>query len=441
MKTWLVIKREYWTRVRKKSFIIITLLVPLLFVAFFAITIGVQLINLGEKNIAVLDETGLIGPAMKSTKSEHYYTYPGMSLEAAQQIDSIDAVLVIPAFDIKDKVTFDIFSKEQFGLGTQNEIQQQINKILVGQRIAGAGVDMALVDELRRNTVTIRAIDKEGKISKSQSAMRIGYASGILLYMFMFFYGMSVMQSVMEEKKNRIAEIIVSSVRPFQLMLGKIVGVALVGLTQFAIWVVVIGILFLSGSVLLAGSDLATNPDLANQLAEGAAMSGGGAGDMMNKETMALVMKELMSINWGTLISWFVFYFLGGYFLYASLFAAVGSLVDDDAQESQSLTLPITMPIILGFMILMTTVKNPNSGLAIFGSIFPFTSPIVMMGRVPYGVTGDMVWQLALSAVLLVGGFILTTWFAAKIYRTGILLYGKKVTLKELGKWIFKKTS
>lgn len=436
MKTWLVIKREYWTRVRKKSFIVVTLLVPILMVAFFGLVIGIQMWNSDYKKIGIIDQSGIVMSQLKSDKNVDYIALPAsLSIEEARKIDTLDAVMTIPAFQISDTATFTVYSKEQFGLGTQNKVTDDVNDILVNKRFEASGVNSEMVNKLKEPTITIRAIDNEGKESKSQLASVIGYVSGILLYMFMFFYGFNVMQSVMEEKTNRIAEIIVSSIKPFQLMLGKIIGVALVGLTQFALWIVLIGILFTVASGFLAGS---ISPEVAQGMANDAAM---GQGSMINQNDLQAAMTQIASINWASLISWFIFYFLGGYFLYASLFAAVGSLVNEDAQESQSLTFPITMPIILGFIILTTAIKNPNSGLAVFGSIFPFTSPIVMMGRIAYGITGDLIWQLALSAVLLIAGFLLTTWVAAKIYRTGILLYGKKVTLKEVGKWLFKKTS
>lgn len=437
MKTWLVIKREYWTRVRKKSFIIVTILVPLLMLAFMGIVIGIQFWNKDHKKIAVIDDSQWVSQSLKNSKEVSYTILSGLNLEGAKSIDSFDAVLHIQPFNVNDTVTFLVFSKEQFGLGVQEQVTSDINEILTNKRFAEAGVNTDTIASLKKPTATIKAIDKTGKESKSQLASIIGYISGILLYMFMFFYGFNVMQSVMEEKTNRIAEIIVSSIKPFQLMLGKIIGVALVGLTQFAIWVVLSLILFTIASGLLAGAGAVT-PEMAQEMTNNPALSQGNA---IDPTTMQAAMAQLASVNWLGIISWFVFYFLGGYFLYASLFAAVGSLVNEDAQESQSLTFPITMPIILVFIILTSAIKNPNGGLAVFGSIFPLTSPIVMMGRIPYGITGDLVWQLALSAVLLVIGFFFTTWIAAKIYRTGILLYGKKVTLKEVGKWLFRKSN
>ena len=245
--------------------------------------------------------------------------------------------------------------------------------------------------------------------------------------MVIFIYGAGVMRGVMEEKTNRIAEVIISSVKPFQLMMGKIIGIALVGLTQFMMWIGLMLILqlllplFIPGlSDVLHGSVTMT-PEMQQQ------MNAMGSGENMS------MIQSLMNQNWGLILGCFLFYFLGGYFLYASMFAAVGSLVNEDPQEAQQLTIPITMPIILGFIIMATSVKDPNSTLSVFGSLFPLTSPIVMLARIPYGVP---VWQLLLSMTLLIAGFLFMTWLSAKIYRTGILLYGKKITWKEVYKWI-----
>jgi ABC-2 type transport system permease protein len=234
------------------------------------------------------------------------------------------------------------------------------------------------------------------------------------------------MRSVMEEKTNRIAEIIISSVKPFQLMMGKIVGVALVGLTQVLIWVVFLGVIFIGFGSMMTGK---IDAQQATQIAQAAQGSG-------KAEMMQMISTTLGGINWFSIAGWFIFYFLGGYFLYAALFAAVGSLVNEDQQDAQQFTTIITLPIIFSFILMTAVIKDPNSGMAVFGSIFPLTSPIVMMARIPFGVP---TWQLLTSAACLVLGFIGTTAMAGKIYRTGILMYGKKVTFKEVGKWIFRK--
>jgi ABC-2 type transport system permease protein len=240
---------------------------------------------------------------------------------------------------------------------------------------------------------------------------------------------MMVMRGVMEEKTNRIAEVVISSVKPFELMMGKVIGIALVGLTQFVIWIVFIGLLSTVLAAVIPGFNPA--PVMVNP-----GMAGAIPTEAIQATAMQEKMAEVLAMPWLKIGIYFLIYFMGGYLLYASLFAAVGSLVNEDVQEAQSLTLPITMPIIIGFIISIQAAKDPNSGLAVFGSIFPFTSPLVMMSRIAYN---PPFWQIALSIALLIGTFIGTIWLSAKIYRTGILMYGKKITWLEVGKWIIKK--
>ncbi|MCC6447280.1 MAG: ABC transporter permease, partial [Chitinophagaceae bacterium] len=285
------------------------------------------------------------------------------------------------------------------------------------------------IDSIQNFSLPIKSYDlKDNKETNSAIASGIGYMMGIMIYLVIFIYGSGVMRGVMEEKTNRIAEVVISSVKPFQLMMGKILGIGLVGLTQFLLWGTLIILLqFLLPLIIPSLGDLM-------QARENivTAMPASEMPNMGSSDSLAMI-QSIMNQNWGLIISCFIFYFLGGYFIYASLFAAVGSLVNEDPQEAQQLTLPVSMPIIFGFIILMTTLKEPNSSLSVFGSMFPLTSPIVMMGRIPYGVP---VLQLILSMGLLIIGFILITWMSGKIYRTGILLYGKKTTWKEVLKWL-----
>lgn len=437
MKTWLVIRREYWTRVRKKSFILITLLVPLLIIVFYGAVFYISTIDTGSHKVGVIDQNKWISEQLTSNSNMQYIMLNDMSLESAREIDTLDGILHIPAFDPFTEQTIDLYSEKQLGMGAKTKIQTDVNSIVINKKIQLSQVDTNTINSIQKNNVKVRAIDKSGTESSNELASGIGMASGFLLYMFMFFYGFNVMRSVMEEKTNRIAEIIVSSVKPFQLMLGKIIGVAMVGLTQFLIWIVVLTLLYTFALPILLVSGATPDATALQEMSK----------SMMTQDTQVInefmkpeVINVIMSANWIAIICWFVFYFLSGYFLYASLFAAIGSLVNEDEQEGQSLTFPVTLPIIVGLVILISTIKNPHSNLAVFGSIFPFTSPIVMMGRIPYGISGNMVWQLGLSVILIIVTFILTTMLAAKIYRTGILLYGKKITLKEVGKWIFRKS-
>jgi ABC-2 type transport system permease protein len=278
-------------------------------------------------------------------------------------------------------------------------------------------------------------LEKGSAVKKGNSgiAYGIGYAAAFLIYITLFIYGSMVMRGVMEEKTNRIAEVIVSSVRPFQLMMGKIIGIGAVGLTQFFMWMILV-IIF--SSIL----NFMLPPEVMEQVSGANAQMPGN-----NKEVsdailnLARVQNELSSVNWPLIISCFIFYFIFGYLFYAALFAAVGSAVNEDPQDAQSLMLPITMPIVLAIVIMMNAIIHPEGSLATWSSMVPFFSPVVMMSRVPFGVPGTVPWwQLGLSMAILIAGFLFTTWLSAKIYRTGILLYGKKVTWKEMWKWTFR---
>lgn len=428
-KTWLIIQREYLTRVRKRSFIIMTILMPVLFIGMGWLITYLSIQSSSTKEIAVLDDSQYFNHQLKDEGSIHYHyvTSDIPTLKEAVNSGRYDAALIIPKFDAKQKTDLNLYSKDQLGLTTQTEIADVLNRVMANYRLKEAGISRDEIQQLKENTINLQNITEKGKENNGLASFGVGYASGILLYFFMLFYGMSVMRSVMEEKTNRIAEIIISSVKPFQLMMGKILGVALVGLTQFLIWIVM---LFVIGGAVLGTLGVSIfhggiSPEMMQQ-----------ASAANNAEVVAGIQALLTNVNWALIIGWFLFYFLGGYFLYAALYAAVGSLVNEDPQESQQLTLPITLPIIIGFILMTTAVQDPNSGLALFGSLFPLTSPIVMMARIPFGVPA---WQLALSAIFLIIGFLLTTALAAKIYKTGILLYGKKITLKEVGKWVFKR--
>jgi ABC-2 type transport system permease protein len=293
-----------------------------------------------------------------------------------------------------------------------------------------AGMNRKSIDSLNDISLSFVNETKDKKTANAEIASAIGLFSGFLIYIVMFIYGMMVMRGVMEEKTNRIAEVVISSVKPFELMMGKVIGIAFVGLTQFIIWILFLGILTAIAGIVFPGlmpaQDMPIGPP---------GMAGMPAATF-NNPALKQSISEVLNMPWLKIGICFIIYFMGGYFLYASLFAAVGSMVNEDASEAQSLTLPITMPIIVGLVISMQAARDPNSGLAIFGSIFPLTSPLVMMSRIAYN---PPMWQVVLSIVLLIATFIGTIWLAAKIYRTGILMYGKKITWAEVGKWIVRK--
>lgn len=439
-KILLIIKREYITRVRNKTFLLSTFLLPLL---MFGLIFGGAMIsaNSNEKRkIAVDDESGLYKNSFKNNSAVEF-EYPSGVTRADYKQKGYEGLLVIYSAAKQKADSIRLFSEKQLGFGTDEAIKNQIQKINENMLLMERGVNRTILDSIRAKSesddfLNYRSYQVKGNEIKEDNkilAIGIGYVCGFIIYIIMIIYGQAVMRGVMEEKTNRIAEVIVSSVKPFQLMLGKIIGIAAVGLTQLLLWITLIFVLSSLSSVFIS-SDFLQHAQQINATT--------GMGQDNTAALKALEIKNIVfSANWLLIVCCFVFYFLFGYLFYASLFAAVGSVINEDPQEAQSLALPITMPIIFALFIMMNAIQNPSGSMAVWGSIIPFTSPVVMMGRIPFGVPETVEWwQLALSMISLVGGFLLTTWLSGKIYRTGILLYGKKVTLKEMVKWAFKKS-
>ncbi|WP_343701084.1 ABC transporter permease [Chitinophaga sp.] len=430
-KIWIIIKREYLTRVRKKSFIIITLLLPLMFVAMMLIPVFVMMGGDDEK-VAVVDESKIFEGKLADDGGVHYKFIDARidTLKNTYQQLGYTGVLHIPAMDINRPPSVIYYSKGQMNVMLKTNMERRLESVLEDKRMELAGIDKAKLEGIRADVDIMNLTGKEEKKGSAGLAYGIGYGAAFLVYIILLIFGTTVMRGVMEEKMNRVAEVMVSTVKPFQLMMGKIVGIAGVGLTQFLIWLVlIIGLYSLMGLFL--------SPETMNAAA-GNGMAGGQNEAAM--KAMQQVTFVVESANWPLIIASFLFYFLGGYLFYAALFAAVGSLVNEDPNDAQSLTFPITLPVIISIFIMFAAVRNPNGQLAVWGSIIPFSSPVVMMARIPYGVPGTVpYWQLALSVICLIAGFIGTTWVAAKIYRTGILLYGKKVTMKEVVKWLGRK--
>jgi ABC-2 type transport system permease protein len=431
-KIGVILQREYVTRVAKRSFVIMTIMIPLLIFGFYAAIIAVAVSGSSEKqNVAVIDNDSLFNGKIDSTSNFTFTLITNESIDDFLQKyhqQGYGSVLYIPAFDLNNPGGITLYSELQIGPVAQGNIEKILNNAIENKRLLAAHIDPEKLNKVKSDISIIPKIGKgkEFKKGSSEIAAAVAYAAGILIYITMFIYGMMVMRGVMEEKINRIAEVIVSSVKPFQLMMGKIIGIGAVGLTQFIIWIVLMFILQLFLPVIF--------PSLGHTLATQAAQNPG-----QSPGALATITEGLKYMNFGLIIFFFLFYFIGGYLMYASLFAAVGSAVSEDMQEAQQLTLPITMPIVLAFVIMTKAATDPNSGLALFGSLFPLTSPIVMMARIPYGI-GTTVpwWQLGLSILFLILGFIFTTWLAGKIYRTGILMYGKKASWKEMWKWAFR---
>ncbi len=434
-KILLIARREFLTRVQKKTFLLTTILLPLLFFGFYAMIIYFS-VNSDEKyTIAVADNAHIFNGKIEGDENIQFSFVKNETPETLKQDvekGKYNGYALIPASaNVLDKVDISIVTQKTVGLMSRGKIEDKINAALEQQRLLALNISPSQLDSAKKEG-NIQFSTIEGKNESGdnmQASYVIGYISGFLIYVILFIYGTMVMRGVMEEKVNRIAEVIVSSVKPFQLMMGKILGIGAVGLVQFIIWI----ILMTSLNFLL--------PLMFPQFAGHIHNSNMQNGTMQAAESLkSSGILGSVNINIPLILGCFIFYFLGGYLLYSSLFACVGSAVNEDPQDAQSLMLPITMPIIFAIAIMTKAVNEPTSGLAVFGSLFPLFSPIVMMARIAHGV-GDVVpvWQLLTSMGLLILGFIFTTWFAGKVYRTGILMYGKKPTWKEMWKWAFRR--
>ena len=421
-KSLLIIKREYLTRVRKKTFIISTILFPLLYLGFIFGTAYITKKSSKVLKVAVVDSSGVFDRGMIARANlQDSSSY--LDLVPPQQLDSLqnhfskmgyDGYVVIPATakDSLRKLTMN--SDKNHGITSIYGVRNKLNSIWsnINYNKLGISEEQRAAIEGSKLQLDERNINDEKADSGLASA--IGYISGFLIYFILLIYGSQVMMGVMEEKTNRIAEVMVSSIRPFQLMLGKIIGIGMVALTQFLLWIVFALIIF--NVTKASGSNNAIS------------------------SMMGEVEKTISGINVPFILFCFGFYLLGGFFFYSSLFAAIGSAVNEDMREAQSLSFPVTLLVIFSIALMAPVIADPTGDLAFWASIIPFSSPIIMMCRIPFGIPGTVPWwQLGLSMALLIGGFLLTTWFAGKIYRTGILMYGKKPSWKEMLKWAFRK--
>lgn len=437
-KLWLIIQREYLTRVKKRSFILTTLLTPLAFALLFVV-VGVIFSYESDdvKKIAVVDEGGVLAEANIANERNLIFTREKRTLEELRAIfpeTGYDGILLIPEIKNLYAKSYTVFyySEDKPSPDIESRIKGKVADRIRDYKITSLNLEKkqleALDSRVELDPEPIDPTEKDASKISGAIGAAIGFIMGIIMYMAVFIYGMMVMRSVMEEKTTRIVEVMISSVKPFQLMLGKIVGVGGVGLTQVAIWAILIP-LIATGVNLVFGFD--------NSQMDAMASSQAAMPDQEEMEFMiAQGFQELKAQNWWAILPLFVIYFLGGYLLYSSLFAAVGSAMSDDMGESQSLTIPITIPVLIAFYIMIVAVEAPNSSLAVWSSIFPLFSPIVMPARLAFD---PPLWQVALSVALLIATSLFFVWLSARIYRVGILMYGKKVTLKELGKWMFYK--
>ena len=441
-KSGIIIQREYLNKVKKKSFLLITFLAPVLFAG---IAILPSLIMLGAKEeakqVGVIDRSGIVMPFLTDNEVTRFQDLgPDASPEAIKadlSASGVDILLTISELDTEARtVSADCYSEKPLGMDTGEMIESRINDAVEAYRIDSYGIEN--LEEIMagvKSNVKLRSytIDESGKESISESGvyMALSMILGMALYMFIALFSGMVMSSVIEEKSSRVVEVLMSSVKATELMFGKIIGVALVALTQFLLWILLTLMLIgVAGGILgkdklmgMLGDDPTT--EMVSQMNENVNLPDG----------MEVVMSTLGNINIGQILFAFLFFFVFGYLLYASLFAAIGSAVENEGDSSQ-LQIPVTIPLLLAFFIAIYAFKAPDSSLVFWGSMIPFTSPIVMLARIPFGVA---TWELVLSMVLLVVTFVVCAWASAKIYKVGILMYGKKSTFKDLWKWLKQK--
>ncbi len=423
-KILLIIQREFLTRVRKKTFIIGTILFPLLYLGLIFGTGYIADKAKGDLKIGLIDQSGLFTQQLVSSTniddtsaSLHLVTAATENFKAHFDSLGYDGYVIIPADfswkkGVDNKNTILVNTKRTFGVGAMQPVEKKLNAIWGKIKKDSLGIDSAK-QQILTQLLSVKLNNEKNRTADAGTASVIGYVCGFLMYLILLLYGSQVMMGVTEEKTNRIAEVVVSSVKPFQLMIGKIIGIGMVALTQFLIWIACI---FLIYNVSKASG--------------GSAASG----------VVGQIQEVFTSVNIPLTIGCFIFYLLGGFFFYSSLYAAIGSAINEDMREAQSLSFPITMLVIFSIALMAPVIKDPNSPLAVWASLIPFSSPIVMMARIPFGVPNTVPWwQLGLSMVFLIAGFLCTTWFAARIYRTGILMYGKKPSWKEMIKWAFRK--
>ncbi len=438
-KLWLIIQREYLTRVKKKSFILITLLSPLIFVALFTVPILVTLFaGKEQKSLLVRDDSGIFVPANDTSANVSFVVAQEQlsELKRTYKLRGFDGVLHIPALQgNEDKLKLNYFSEKQLSLSVVSFIEQQVAKQLEAKKIIDAGYSEEIMKGFKTDVGIEQeelAFNKEGQLvetgkkNSAELATAIGFIAGFVIYIVLIFYGAMIMRSVMEEKTSRIIEVIISSVKPFQLMMGKILGVSAVGLTQMLIWMVMTFVLTQVATAFLGVDPSAMQSSMPMQQPPP---------DVIASQAGA-VFEAITSQNWSYILPLFLYFFIGGYFIYASLFAAVGASMGDDMGESQSLSLVAMAPIILAIILISPVIENPTSSLARWASIFPLFSPVLMPARLAFE---PPLWEVLLSMVVLAGSAVFFVWLSGRIYRVGVLLYGKKATLKEMVKWTFSR--
>lgn len=432
-KIGLIIKREYLTRVKKRSFLIMTFLGPLLMAALYIIPILLALHGDNEKRtIAIVDQSHWFERQFLQSERQTFIPLGDLSIDSTKKLvqeGKYDIALYIPATELNIPSSAVVYSLKQVPMNVEDHIREVMKNEIQVQKLLASGVDPDILEQIKTEVnLSVIRMDEEGgeKETFTEIQLLLGIVLSLLIYLFIMLFGGQVMQGVMEEKSNRIVEVIVSSVKPFQLMMGKIIGVSLVALTQFLMWVLLTGAIYIGFSAAVGIS----NPQA---ISAGSVMTQQiTSSNITDNEGVQNIVNIVRSIDFGAILIGFLLFFVLGYLLYATLFAAIGAIVENNT-DSQQFTLPVTVPLIIGMLAAVYIVNNPDGSLALWLSMIPFTSPIVMMVRIPFGVP---LWQVAVSALILLGTFIGMTWVAAKIYRTGILMYGKKLSYKEIFKWL-----
>jgi ABC-2 type transport system permease protein len=450
-----IIAREYITRVRKRVFIVMSIIGPLLFGALMIVPIWIATLEDNEeKTIAIieLDETNnpvadslMLFKNVFESKPKLKFVYPEgftqLQAEAIAITDAYYGILIIKHSVIfsGDKVSVEYLGKKQPSMGIEMEIEKALETYLYNRKLLTYNVPPSVLSKLKSDvTLVIKKVDEKGNKSKASSDIQrgIGYASGFLVYMFIFFFGAQVMRGVVEEKTNRIIEVIVTSVKPFQLMMGKIIGIGLVGLTQFLAWIILSIFIYQFSSSYIMREKL---EQLQTEQVQGPtdlfqAPSGEQPIDQPTLDDVELsgLMRDIQDVDFVLILGVFLFYFVGGFMLYGAMFAAIGAAVDSET-DTQQFMLPVTIPLVISIIVMMNAITNPEGQVAFWFSLIPFTSPIVMMARIGYGIP---IQQFFLSAFILIVTILLFIWISGRIYRTGILLYGKKITYRDMFKWI-----
>ncbi len=434
-KIMLIASREYWVRVKKKQFIIMTLIGPLLFSALMVIPMLLVLYGSDSHTVLVSDQSGQFSDAFKDSKKLKFEVRKESPNALKSGLDTLEdtGILVIPAeFSTRNPQGIEYFGKNPLSADQEMRISNAISEKIDSERLGMKGLDKSFIDSLNTEVEikTFKLGDKGFEDSSSGASNAVAFGSSILMYMFILLYGMQVLKGVVEEKTNRIIEVIISSVKPFQLMMGKILGIGAVSLTQFLLWIM------LSMGIFTAASSFIKVPEASKEelsMVQNMSPEAKKAVESkMVEQTKPAMMKALETLDLGKNVVVFLIYFALAYLFYASIFAAIGSAVDNET-DSQQLLFPVTVPLLIGYLLGIMVSSDPGNQVGFWASMIPFTSPIVMMARMPYGVP---TWELALSITLLLGAFFGMTWLAARIYRVGILMYGKKATFKEILKWV-----